>query len=213
MDREAHVVTEVRRAVRLFNEGKVDDAGARWDAFADSNEPLLQPHRLTWARARVRWTLGRWDEAAALLAALDSDDTPFDVRAHALVARGWAADRADRREDAVRLYRQALAYLDTRPEYNHQFTIAPARSWASAGLKTPRTEGAPQETRISRGCPDAPRQRRPHPSLPLHSGFDIHSDNHTDQLLRPRCRRLQPASPRADVDCNGSITSQGRGHG
>jgi len=146
MDREAHVVAEVRRAVRLFNEGKVEDAGAIWDGFADGGEPLLQPHRLTWARARVRWTLGRWDEAAALLAALNSDDTPFDVRAHALVAGGWAADRADRREDAVRLYRQALAYLDTRPDYNHQFTIAPTRSWASAGLKTPQTEGPPQET-------------------------------------------------------------------
>ena len=146
MDREAHVVAEVRRAVRLFNEGKVEDAGAIWDGLADSGEPLLQPHRLTWARARVRWTLGRWDEAAALLAALDGDDTPFDVRAHALVASGWAADRADRREDAVRLYRQALVHLDTRPEYNHQLTIGPVRSWAAAGLKAPRTAGPPQET-------------------------------------------------------------------
>ena len=146
MDREAHVVAEVRRAVRLFNEGKVEDAGAIWDALADSGEPLLEPHRLTWARARVRWTLGRWDEAAALLAALDGNDTPFDVRAHALVASGWAADRVDRREDAVRLYRQALVHLDTRPEYNPQLTIGPVRSWAAAGLKAPQTAGPPQET-------------------------------------------------------------------
>ena len=83
---------------------------------------------------------------SALLAALDGDDTPFDVRAHALVASGWAADRADRREDAVRLYRQALVHLDTRPEYNHQLTIGPVRSWAAAGLKAPRTAGPPQET-------------------------------------------------------------------
>ena len=146
MDREAHVVAEVRRAVRLFNEGKGEDAGTIWDAFADGGEPLLQPHRLTWARARVRWTLGRCDEADALLAALDSDGTPFDVRAHALVARGWVADRASRREDAARLYQQALAYLDTHPEYNHQFTIAPARSWATDGLKAPRTDGPPPGT-------------------------------------------------------------------
>ncbi|MEX0800803.1 MAG: C45 family autoproteolytic acyltransferase/hydrolase [Dehalococcoidia bacterium] len=145
MEHEAHLVAELRRAARLFSEARVEEAGRIWDGLADGGEPLLQPHRLSWARARVRWTLGRWDEAEALLATLDTDDTPFDVRAHALLALGWTADHAGRREEAIESYRRALASLDTHPEYNHQFTIAPARAWASAGLKSPRI-GPPPET-------------------------------------------------------------------
>ncbi|MBI2914004.1 MAG: hypothetical protein HYY03_08800 [Chloroflexi bacterium] len=139
MEHEARVIAEVRRAVRLFDGGKAEEAGAIWDRFADRGEPVLEPSRLTWARARVRFTLGRWQEADSLLARLDADAIPFDVRAHALVARAWIADRSGRRSEAVALHRRALAYLDANPRYNHQFTVAPLRGWVAAGLKAPQT--------------------------------------------------------------------------
>jgi hypothetical protein len=141
MDHEASVIAGVRSAVRLFDEGNYEEAGVIWDRFADRGEPVLEPHRLAWARARVGLMLGRWDESEALLAPLDADETPFDVRAHACVARAWIADRTARRADALRLYRRAQAYLDEYPQYNHQFTINPMRGWVALGLKSPQTNG------------------------------------------------------------------------
>lgn len=146
MAHELDVLKRLREAVRLFREGGVEEAGAVWERLATEGEGLAAPSRLTWARARVRWTLGRMDEAEPLLAALDTDETPFDVRAHALVAHAWLADRAGRRDDAVARYRRALAYLDAHPQYNHEFTIAPARGWAAAGLKAPQTSSGFPET-------------------------------------------------------------------
>ena len=145
MEREAAAIAAVRRAVRLFGEGKVDEASAIWDRLADDGEPALEPHRLTWARARVRWTLGRLEEAEGLLMALDSDSAPFDVRSHALVIRALVADRLARREDALRLYQQAQAYLDAH-DYNHQSMVAPLRARIAAGLRAAQNKGPMPES-------------------------------------------------------------------
>jgi hypothetical protein len=141
MAREAEVIAEVRRAVRLFNEGAVREAGAIWDSLAEQGEATLEPHRLIWARARVLGTLGELAQADALLAGLEAAAVPFDVAVHALVARAWVADRQGRRTDALALYRRAQASLGEYPEFNHQFTIAPLRAWAAAGLREPQTVG------------------------------------------------------------------------
>jgi len=145
MEREAAVIGGVREAVRLFREGKIEEAGAIWDRFADDGEPILEPHRLTWARARVRWTLGILEEADGLLAGLDTDSAPFDVRSHALVMRAVIADRLARRGDAIRLYQQAQGYLDAHA-YNHQSMVAPLRVRIAAGLRQAQDKGPMPET-------------------------------------------------------------------
>ncbi len=142
MKHEAALIGELRRAVRLFDQGKAEEAGAIWDRLAENPEPILEPSRLTWARARVRWTVGRSEDADELLAGLDTDGVIFEVRGHGLVVRALIADRAGRRGDAIRLYRRAQAYLDAHPDYNHQFIEAPLRAIVSAGLKAPQVKGS-----------------------------------------------------------------------
>ncbi len=141
MEHERQVVEEVRRAVRLFDEGRIADAGALWDRLADAGESLLEPHRLAWARARVRWTTGKLREADALLVDAAREGAPFEVRAHALVARALIADRERRRADAVALYREARAYLDAHPEYSDKFLVVPLAERIAAGLERPQIEG------------------------------------------------------------------------
>jgi hypothetical protein len=135
----------VRRGVRLFGEGKVEEAGAIWDRLAGDGEPALEPYRLAWAQARVRWTLGGLEEADGLLAGLDTDSAPFDVRSHALVMRAVIADRSARRGDAIRLYQQAQGYLDAHA-YNHQSMVAPLRVRIDAGLRQAQDEGPMPES-------------------------------------------------------------------
>jgi hypothetical protein len=139
---EAAVVADVRRAVRLFDEGQLAEAREIWDRLAQADERCLQPHRITWARARVRLALNRWDQADSLLASLDSDETPFEIRAHAHIARAWVADCAGQRREALGLYRQAREYLDSFPQYNHQLTIAPMRKWVADGLAAPQANAS-----------------------------------------------------------------------
>ncbi len=141
MEHERQVVEEVRRAVRLFDEGETAAAGAVWDRLADAGESLLEPHRLAWARARVRWTTGKLRGADALLVEAAGEGAPFEVRAHALVARALIADREGRRADAVGLYREARAYLDAHPEYSDKFVVAPLTERVAAGLERPQTVG------------------------------------------------------------------------
>lgn len=142
MKHEAALIGELRRAVRLFDQGKAEEAGAIWNRFAENPEPILEPSRLTWARARVRRTVGRLEEADELLAGLDTDGVLFEVRGHGLVVRALIADRAGRRGDSIRLYRRAQAYLDAHPDYNHQFIEVPLRAIVSAGLKAPQVKGS-----------------------------------------------------------------------
>jgi tetratricopeptide (TPR) repeat protein len=124
--------------MRIFDEGSVREACAIWDRYASKREPVVQPHRLAWARARARWTLGQLDEAAAILAPLDEEDVPFDVRANALTARALVLDRQGKRPEAVAACRRAMAYLDENPEYNDVLT-APLRKRAADVLKAPQT--------------------------------------------------------------------------
>jgi hypothetical protein len=138
MQHHAALIAQLRESVRLFDNGRIEESGAILDRLA-GQEPALQPERLTWARARVLIALGRWDDAESLLATVDTDDTPFEIRAPAMIARGWVADVTGRRADALALYRRALACLDAHPQYNHAFTIAPMRGWIAAGLKAPRS--------------------------------------------------------------------------
>jgi hypothetical protein len=145
MEREAAALAAARRGVRLFGEGKVEEAGAIWDRLAGDGEPALEPHRLAWAQARVRWSLGRLEEADGLLTGLDTDAVPFDVRSHALVVRAVIADRLARRKDALRLYQQAQAYLDAH-DYNHQSMVAPLRARIAAGLRRAQDEGPMPES-------------------------------------------------------------------
>jgi tetratricopeptide (TPR) repeat protein len=138
MDRETTIVRELREAMRLFDDGSVREAGAIWDRYAAKRESAVQPHRLDWARARARWTLGQLDEAVAILAELDVEDVPFDVRANALTARALVLDRQGQRPEVVAACRRAMAYLDENPQYNDGLT-APLRKRAGNVLKAPQT--------------------------------------------------------------------------
>ncbi len=116
LEYEVAVIEEMRRATRLFEEGRLDEAGVIWDRVAGQGEPSLEPARLAFARARVRWTRGELEEADALLEGVDRDDTLFTVRVWGLAARAAIADRLGRRADALSLYRRTQALLDSRLE-------------------------------------------------------------------------------------------------
>jgi len=136
---EVETVAAMRQASRLFAIGRVGDAGAIWDRFAADPARGLEPHRLAWARARVRWSIGRLAEAEDLLAAADVDAAPFEVRAYARVARGLVADRQGRRAAALAHYREADAYLAAHPTYDAPFLVEPLHHWIGAGLGAPAT--------------------------------------------------------------------------
>jgi len=135
MEREHAIVNELRTAMRLFEEGSVQEAAAIWDGLAGSGEPLVQPHRLAWARARTRWVSGQLNEAEEILAGLDTDEVPFDVLANAMVARASILDRLGRRQEAVEAYTRAQAYLEANSQYNDGL-ISPLRKRIAEGLKT-----------------------------------------------------------------------------
>ncbi len=139
MQREVTTVAAMRQAARLFAIGRVGDAGALWDRMAADPASTLEPHRLAWARARVRWSTGRLREAEALLGAADAAAAPFEVRAHAKVVRGMIADRQGRRPDALASYRDAGAWLDAHPEYDAPTLVGPLRRWVADGLAAPAT--------------------------------------------------------------------------
>jgi hypothetical protein len=138
MEREAAVVAEARRTLRLFGAGKIEDAGRAWEHLQSEAEGLLEPERLVWARALVQFRSGRLEEADHLFTQLDQESIPFDLRAYALLAHGLLADRQGRRPDAVRFYQQAHDYIRGHP-YNHQFLVAPLERHIVAGMKAPQT--------------------------------------------------------------------------
>ena len=141
MKHEEATISEMRRAMRAFDEGRPDEAAEVYDRFTGV-ESLLEPHRIAWARARTRWALGHLEDAEAILATLDNDDAPFDVRANSIVARAQILDRLGRREDAISAYTHARAYLEEHSEYNDGL-IAPLRGRVAAGLKAPGTGPMP----------------------------------------------------------------------
>jgi hypothetical protein len=140
MEDELALIQEMRRAVRLFDEGQVEQAGLIWDGLAAQGDPLAHPHRLTWARARARWTLGRLEEADRLLADLDEDEVPFDVRINAVVARAVVADRLGRRDEAVRLYERGRELFGANSQYNDGL-VSFLRRRIARGLKAPQVSG------------------------------------------------------------------------
>lgn len=141
--RQVEIVAAMRQASRIFAGGRVGDAGALWDRLADDPASGLEPHRLAWARARVRWSTGRLAAAEDLLAHADVDDAPFEVRAHARVARALVADRRGRRAEAVDRYRAADAYLAAHPAYDARLVVAPLHRLIAAGLAAPATGSIP----------------------------------------------------------------------
>lgn len=132
--RQVDVVAAMRQAAELFAAGRVDDAGRIWDRLAADETTLLEPRRLAWARARVRWSTGKLVEAEALLAGADVDEAPFEVRAYALVVRALIADRQGRRAEALDQYRRAEAFLNAHAEYDAPVIVGPVRTWIRAGL-------------------------------------------------------------------------------
>jgi len=137
MEREAAVIAELRRTLRLFRAGKLEDADRAWEHLQLEADGLLKPERFVWARALVRFRSGRLEEADDLFKQLDQEDIPFDLRAHALVARGLLADRQGRRPDAIGSYQEAHDYIRGHP-YNHQFLVGPLERCIGMGMNAPQ---------------------------------------------------------------------------
>jgi hypothetical protein len=132
--RQMEAVATMRQAARLFSAGRVGDAGRIWDRLAADESTLLEPHRLAWARARVRWSTGKLAEAEALLAGADVDEAPFEVRAYAIVVRAMIADRQGQRAQALHQYGRAEALLNAHAEYDAPMIVGPVRRWIREGL-------------------------------------------------------------------------------
>ena len=101
---------------------------------AARQEKLADPYRLAWARARVRLTEGKLDEADGLLAPIDSDGVILDLRVPGVVVRAVIADQQGRRDDAIKLYRRAQSLLDANPRFRIVFVekLVTARAARSA---------------------------------------------------------------------------------
>jgi tetratricopeptide (TPR) repeat protein len=115
-EREALASREARRAIRHSDQGELAEARAIWDRLAQAQGPL-DPTRIAWESALVRWRADEILAAYQALAPLEAADAAFDARAHGLFARGVLADALGRRDEALRLYALAQAHLDTHPEY------------------------------------------------------------------------------------------------
>ena len=113
---ERAAVASARRAIGLADAGELAAASAIWDRLALAQGPL-DPARIAWERALVRWRAGELAAAYEALAPLEAAGAAFDVRAHGLVARGILADALGRRAEALRLYALAQRHLDARPQY------------------------------------------------------------------------------------------------
>lgn len=131
--RERAAAADARRAVGLADDGRLAEARAIWDRLAQAAGPL-DPARIAWERALVRWRAGELEAAYQALAPLEAEDAAFDARAHGLVARGVLADALGRREEALRLYALAQAHLDGHPEY---IFFDPLRTRIAAGREAP----------------------------------------------------------------------------
>jgi hypothetical protein len=52
--------------------------------------------------------------------------------------RALIADKGRHREDALRLYRTARAFLDANPDYTGTNSLAPLRVWIDSGISSPQ---------------------------------------------------------------------------
>jgi tetratricopeptide (TPR) repeat protein len=130
---ERAAAAEARRAVHLADQARLAEARAIWDRLAQSAGPL-DPSRIAWERALVRWRAGELEAAYEALGPLEAEDAALDARVHGLVARGVLADALGRREEALRLYALAQASLDAHPEYTFFDTL---RARIAAGREAP----------------------------------------------------------------------------
>ncbi len=131
---QAEVIASMRIATRLTDSGRSKEALALWDRIARSNEAFVDPSRIAWARARILATMGRDQEADQLLAPLDTDSTPAEVRVYALLARGALAGRLGKSEQALALYQRVAQCLDSLPQYAQSSLFATAREQATEVL-------------------------------------------------------------------------------
>ncbi len=149
LNQSAAIVAEIRQALRLLDGGRVAEAGRIWDSMAARQEKLADPYRLAWARARVRLTAGKLDEADGLLAPIDSDGVILDLRVPSVVARAVIADQQGRRDDAIKLYRRAQSLLDANP----RFRIVFVEKLVTAGLRLPQTSASLSDLPDLQGVP------------------------------------------------------------
>ena len=133
LERERELVGHMRAAAALFDAGRVEEACAIWDRIAVASESSVEPYRLLWARGRARWTLRRWGEAESLLAQLDEEGAPVEVRAYGLVALGMVRDRMGKREEALAAYGRAETYLREHGEHASTGLFAPLYRWIEEG--------------------------------------------------------------------------------
>ncbi len=138
---EAWVIDDARRAVGWYQDGEYVAAGIIWDGLAERGESVLHPDRLAYARAVVRLRQGQLEQADALLATVDTERAPFDVRARGYAYRGWIADQRGHRDQAVGFYQRARAYLDAHAEFTDGLTEQ-VRDLLAAGLSAPLTDAA-----------------------------------------------------------------------
>lgn len=134
--REQALLARARQAVREYEAGNSAAAGTIWDDLATDESGMLHPDRLAFARAMVRWRLGDALGTDRLLAGIDLERAPFEVRVAALLARAIVADERGQRAAALVAYREALAALDAAPQYT-DFGTAGVRDHAQAGLAAP----------------------------------------------------------------------------
>src|SRR5208282_5229514 len=109
-------IASMRTATRLTDSGRSKEALALWDGVARRNEAFVEPPRMAWARARILASMGSYREADQLLAPLDTDSTPAEVRVYALLARGTVARRLGKSDQALALYQRAAQCLDSLPQ-------------------------------------------------------------------------------------------------
>ncbi len=142
MRHQGEVITSMRIATRLTDSGRPKEALALWDRVARSNEAFVDPSRIAWARARILASMGRDQEADQLLAPLDTDSTPAEVRIYALLARGAVARRLGRSDQALALYQRAAECLDSLPQYAQSSLFATAREQVTQALAGTTPDGA-----------------------------------------------------------------------
>ena len=145
MRHQGEVISWMRTATRLTDSGRSNEALALWDRVARSNDAFVEPSRTAWARARILASMGRDQEADQLLAPLDTDSAPAELRVYALLARGVVAGRLGKSDQARALYHRAAQCLDSLPQYAQSSLFATAHEQVTRALAGTAPDGAVSE--------------------------------------------------------------------
>jgi tetratricopeptide (TPR) repeat protein len=145
MQHRREVIGSMRIATNLTDSRRLAEALTLWNGVAGRNEAFVEPSRVAWARPRILASLGRDHAADQLLAPLDADSTPAEVRVYALLARGALAGRMGRSEQALAIYHRAAQCLESLPQYAQSSLFAPAREEITQGLAGTAPKGALQD--------------------------------------------------------------------